>query len=478
MLVRLGIDLACAADHQASLADEAGGLVWSGWRFRTTPVDLKALWAKLPAGARVQVVMEPTRNAWVPVAAWLRARGAEVVLVSPERSADLREYYHKHTKTDRLDSRVLARLPLLHPEGLAAHDGPTPMDPLRRAVRRRSKLVKARVACWDRLDALLELLGPGYAKALHTDGYSKTALEVLSRFGDPRDLRRYGQRRLRDLLIKTSRGRWRDDKAAELLAAADEAIELWADVDVDFAELAADIAGEVRTVRQLDTEIDTLTERIERMFTAVDRQPDTDAAADGTAGGIVASFPGLDGVLGAGILARYGDFDRFADLAGVRAFSGLVPRIDQSGNSHGHGGPTKQGDAGLREALYLAGDLARRVDPQLAARYHRLIVTEGKHHDSALCHLGAVVATRVAACWRRREHYVLRDIDGRPITQAEGRAIVAESYQIPANIRAARRRVSRAKQLKQRTGRRRKESTTSAAPTPGPSTTQPNEKVA
>jgi hypothetical protein len=32
------------------------------------------------------------------------------VLVPPERSADLRRYYAKHTKSDRLDSQLLARL--------------------------------------------------------------------------------------------------------------------------------------------------------------------------------------------------------------------------------------------------------------------------------------------------------------------------------------------------------------------------------
>jgi transposase len=116
--VRLGIDVACRADHQASLAGADGEFLWSGWRFRTTPDDLEALWAKVPDGAEVQVILEPTRNAWVPLAAWMKAHGAEVVVVAPEQSADLRDYYNKHTKTDRLDSRVLARLPLLHPEGL------------------------------------------------------------------------------------------------------------------------------------------------------------------------------------------------------------------------------------------------------------------------------------------------------------------------------------------------------------------------
>ena len=46
--VRLGIDIACRAHHQASATDETGEFIWSGRRFRTTPVDLEALWAKLP----------------------------------------------------------------------------------------------------------------------------------------------------------------------------------------------------------------------------------------------------------------------------------------------------------------------------------------------------------------------------------------------------------------------------------------------
>ena len=48
--------------------------------------------------------MEPTRSAWVVVAAHFRATGAKVVMIAPEQSADLRNYYKKHTKNDRLDS--------------------------------------------------------------------------------------------------------------------------------------------------------------------------------------------------------------------------------------------------------------------------------------------------------------------------------------------------------------------------------------
>jgi hypothetical protein len=59
----LGIDVACRAAHQASLADEAGRFAWSGRKFRTTSGDLEQLWEQIPAQASVTVVMEPARNA-------------------------------------------------------------------------------------------------------------------------------------------------------------------------------------------------------------------------------------------------------------------------------------------------------------------------------------------------------------------------------------------------------------------------------
>ena len=107
----LGIDVACRAAHQATLTDERGEFLWSARKFRTTTADLESLWSSLPDDGELTVVMEPTRNAWVPLASWFQLRGAAVVMVPPEQSADLRDYYSKHTKSDRLDSRILARVP-------------------------------------------------------------------------------------------------------------------------------------------------------------------------------------------------------------------------------------------------------------------------------------------------------------------------------------------------------------------------------
>ena len=187
----LGIDVACRAAHQASLADAAGRFAWSGRRFRTATADLQHLWESIPAGAAVTVVMEPTRNAWVPLAAWFRRRGAAVILVPPEQSADLRDYYSKHAKSDRLDSRLLARLPLLHPEGLRPSQGLGPADALRRATKLRASLVKRRSTIVARLDCYLELLGPAWHAAFGGDLASNTALRFMAAgYADPHTARR------------------------------------------------------------------------------------------------------------------------------------------------------------------------------------------------------------------------------------------------------------------------------------------------
>ena len=158
-------------------------------------------------------------------------------------------------------------------------------------------------------------------------------------------------------------------------------------------------------------------------------------------------------------MGNAGDFNRFANLAGVRSFTGFVPKIDQSGLVAGHKGITKAGDAGLRQALYMAADHARHIDPTLAQRYYRLIMVEGKHHNSALCSVSAVLITRIAACWRKGERYQLRDENGGAISEAEGKVACADRFKIDPKVRAARRRNTPAKVLKNRAaGRGRKES--------------------
>ena len=156
------------------------------------------------------------------------------------------------------------------------------------------------------------------------------------------------------------------------------------------------------------------------------RIKDLYAEADPT--GIVLSAPGVGDILAGQIMGRLGDPHRFTSLAAARSFTGLIPRQNSSGLTNQAGGPTKRGDACLRAALFQAADRARLVDPQIAARYQRLMCDSGRHHNSATCTIATMLLTRIVSCLRNGNHYQLRDIDGRPISDTEGRAIVAARY--------------------------------------------------
>ncbi|GAB3061420.1 hypothetical protein GCM10027053_24640 [Intrasporangium mesophilum] len=442
----LGIDLACRAAHVASLAGPDGSLAWTGRTFFTRAHDLEQLWRDVDVEpGELTVVMEPTRNAWAPVAAWFKRRGAKVVLVPTTQSADLRSYYSKHTKNDRLDSALLARLPLLHPEGLRAHTGDGPADALRRTSKQRSSIMKRRTAVFARIDALLELLGPDWYEQLGTD-YGNASLHLLARYADPHDLIRLGPTRLTRFLIRYSHGQWREPKAAALIHAARQSLALWEPTGpagtngMDFAALAADIAIEAEQALMLTSQLDRLKTHLSLLYTQAD--PDQ----------IVTTAPGVGPILAATITGRLGDPRRFTSLAAIRSYSGLVPKVSQSGQAEHHGGITKAGDRTLRQAAYMAADMARRADPQLAAHYVRLM-NAGRHHDSAICHIATILLTRIGACLRTGQPYIIRDLDGTVITEAQGRRIVTQHHQVDPAVRAKNTGTRKPQRLKHRTSR-------------------------
>ena len=457
----LGVDVAVRAAHQATFARD-GATVWRGRKFWTRPAELERLWTDLDLAdpGELTVVVEPTRNAWIVIAEWFRRRGARVVMVPTTQSADLRKYYSKHTKNDRIDSELLARLPLLHPEGLREYSGQGPADALRRLVKQRSTMVKRRVAVYARLDALVELLGPAWYAVLGSN-YGIAALEFLARYADPHTVIRLGQARLSRFLIARSRGAWREHHAAGLIAAAKETLALWGPGGMDFAELADDIAHEAEQALFLTRQIKQIDERVANLY--ADADPD----------GIVASAPGVGPVIAPSSPADS------ATRTGSRRWPrsaptpGWCPRVSQSGVSKVESSITKAGDPLLREMLCTAADQARKVDPQIAAKYQRLMAGD-RHHDSAICHLATLLITRIATCMRTGQPYALRDVDGRPITETEGRAIVKDRYQIESRRRDNLRHQRMRDRRKQTAGQESQESL--SAPTSRPTTPKPTSR--
>jgi hypothetical protein len=128
--------------------------------------------------------------------------------------------------------------------------------------------------------------------------------------------------------------------------------------------------------------------------------------------------------------------DRFALQKDFRGWSGMVPQSDQSGDVEKKGlRLTQAGPDLVKKYAYINAEVARQWDPQIAAIYHDQMVHKGKHHVQAVCCCGTHLLDRVRAVLRDGRPYELRDVDGTPVTWEEARAIIAERYHVPPEVR-------------------------------------------
>jgi hypothetical protein len=133
---------------------------------------------------------------------------------------------------------------------------------MRRATKLRSSLVKRRTMVVARLDAYLELMSPAWHAVFGAHPAANTPLRFLAAgYADPHTLRRLGRARLVKFLYRHSRGAWGAAEAASLLEAAAQTLALWGD-DLDYVELADEIATEARLALELTHEIHELDQRI------------------------------------------------------------------------------------------------------------------------------------------------------------------------------------------------------------------------
>ena len=426
----VGIDLGIASAHTVRVLDEAGGLVAKRKAWPTTEslaaVETAAL-AGCPEGTRLEVVMEPTGPAWLPIAVFFDARGHVVHRVSSAKAADLRRFLSRHTKTNGIDADTLARLPLVDPGGLRPLVLPgTEAAALDRRVRACDRLTRQGAEHKVRIRDLVRQVMP--MTPLGAD-LGVADLAVLERYADPNALVRAGLRRLTGVIVKASHNHQGADRAAEWVAAAEAAIELYAGHPaVAFADLAAEIATEVRLLRATQNELAAHATEREAAYRHVDPA------------GLARSLPGVAAIGGPALTAAMGDPARFPNAKAFRSYTGLAPRASETGDTDRKGQPmSKAGSSLLRTTLVRAADHARKQDPQLARIYYVQMVERGKDHLGALCVVAAHLAERFWVVMNRQMPYVICDTDGRPVTADEAKAIIAEHWTVTAEVRARRR---------------------------------------
>jgi transposase len=432
----VGIDLGIASAHTVRVLDGGGREVC---RRRCEPsvasltVIEQAALAGAPDGTRLEVVIEPTGPAWLPIAVFFTVRGHTVFRVSSQKAADLRRFLSRHAKSNGIDAATLARLPLVDPDGLLPLQLPgAERAALDRRVRACDRLTMQAAEHKVRLKDLVRQLMP---LTPLTGDLGRADLAVLERWADPRALLRLGQARLTVVIAKASNNHQGAARATQWLASAAAAVELYGEHPaVAFADLAAEVATEVRLIRALEAELAVHAPERETAYRWADP------------GQLARSLPGLAEVGGPVLAAVIGEASRFPTGAHFKSYLGLAPRASETGETDRKGQPmSKAGSRLMRATLVRAADHARKQDPQLAKVYYEQMVERGAEHIKALCVVAGRLAERGWAVMHRRMPYVVCDTTGEPVTPQQAKAIIAEQWAVPADVRARRRsRKSRA----------------------------------
>jgi transposase len=450
----IGIDLAIRQDHKAIVADEQGKFITPVLTFATRAGALDWLLARAREGAPgcpLQVVLEPTGMAWFPLAAYLaRQENVTVYLVTSQQVADLRRFYKRHAKSDRVDARVLAKLAVVNPEKLHPLRLP-PAGTLacQRGCKQLDRLGSYIIAIQNRLQAMDRFAWPGLDRQLLGEPFGPLARWFRAHCYDPRQVLQAGADTLRAQcaaqgLEPPDAGAWADALVA--LAAGVQALYGAESPCLDFGLLQAEADREQEVLALLEQLQHTLRLKTVRpLYRALHPSRNLE-----TIQGV-----GQDG---AAVFASFiGEAARFDSHRLFRGWHGMVPDSRQSADSESKGlHITQAGPDLVKKYAYLDADVARQWDPQLAAIYYDQMVHKGKHHNQALCTCAPHLLDRVLTVWREDRPYEVRDVDGTPVTWEEARHIIATRYTVPPEVRQRNSKRARQERRDRRAERREK----------------------
>lgn len=438
----IGIDLAVKSVHKAVIADETGRFVSKVIEFSTDVRDLEQL-LRLARGQDnhqelVKVVMEPTGMAWFPIAAYF-AQQQNVIsyLVNTQQVADLRRFYKRHAKSDRIDARLLARLPLVNGENIHELVLPSAKSlACQRGCRQLDRLEEEKTALKNRIRAIDRFAWPGLDELVFSNPQAPAVRWFRQHCYQPTQVLAAGEEALRqawqkDGIDPEDSGAW----IAALISLAGRVLALYGKDSrfVDFDQLQSEVLREQTQLEYLEEFSHTLRlKTVRKLYRQIHSSRNLETLKGVGQDGAAVYASGIDNP------------ERFANHRLFRGWHGLVPDSRQSGNSEAKGlHITKAGPDLIKKYAYLDAEVARQWDPQIAALYYDQVVNKGKHHIQAVCACATHLLDRVLVVLREDKPYELRDVDGSPVSVEQARSIIAEKYHVPDEIRQRNNKIHR-----------------------------------
>ncbi len=429
-VLNIGVDLGVTAKHHAEVINSEGIKICSSVTFPGTKegfdmVSKHAL-EHVAKETKLRFICEPTSMSWFPLAVYAKRNGHEIMRVKAQKSHDLRKYYSRHTKSDKLDATALSMMPIVDREAIEEVYLPDKItNALDRRCRQREKIAKEIASIKTRIKSLYHWVMPGLTDCFE-DPYGKRAKAFYKKYSNPFKVKHLGISRLHRVLEKAGRQQSSEGLAERVYKAAIRGCELYGHLGeyIDFDELQKEVDCELELLDSHERVQKKVDESINRLYK--EAHPTKS----------IETIPGIGETLGPVFLGIIGNSERFSSQSKARGYSGMIPRQKDSGESSKKGlNITKDGPSRYRRALYLASDTGRQWDPHLAKVYYDQMVHKGNCHNQAVCAVSTHLIGRIIRVLKDKRPYELRNLEGTLITKKEAKTLIAREFTVPEDVR-------------------------------------------
>ena len=383
----VGIDIA-KRNHEASVIAQDGHVVRKAMRFANSQAGYNKF-MDMVRGLSEPVVfgMEATGHYWLTLYTHLRNDGFTVHVINPIQSDALRGMYIRKTKTDSVDSVIIADV-IRFGRYCETSVEPGDLQAMRELCRQRFYVIDMASDLKRKVIALLDQVFPEYEK-LFSDTFGVSSMELLSQYTTPEEMLSVSSQQLAEVLEKASRGRLGAEKAAEIQTAARNSF----GIVLASSSFSLIIRQYIEQIRSLEASVDVFDAEIARLLSGFDTQ--------------LTTITGIGPTLAVVILSEIGgDIRRFSSPAKLAAYAGVDPTVKQSGDFSGtRMKMSKRGSPYLRRAIWLASTVAAFKDPAIHALYERKRA-EGKDHMTVIGHVCRKMISIIFAVLRDNSPYV------------------------------------------------------------------------
>lgn len=362
----IGIDIG-KRYHQATVIDESGTMLGGSIRFPNSitgaELFLKRVSAVNPEGLPLAFGLEATGHYWLPLHAYLTEKGHQIVVLNPYQSDAFRKVSMSSTKTDKEDAFLIAELLRFgsFPQTKIADEDTVA---LRRLTRFRLSLNQQVTDSKRRILTILDQVFPEF-ESMFSDIFGKTGRSLLKRYPTPEEMETVSLRKLTTLITKLSKGRFKKEKAQEVLEKAKTSF----GITLALESLTLQLKILLETLEFTEKQLHVVDSEIEHIL--------SDTC-------VLLTLPGVSKTLAAAILSEIGDIKRFKNSSQLVSFAGINPTVRQSGNFLGNRNHmSKKGSPYLRLALWQASITSARFNPVLK-EYYQLKIKEGKSHMTVI----------------------------------------------------------------------------------------------